>query len=193
MLIALPGMFVGTVIVAGQTGICLDFTNFQYPWDKPEGTPVTWHWLGSRAAANVKLANGLHKFLDDPTASDIERSASPRLQIESVNYGVLDGDGTDVAVAINYSTGGTANWDYVYVFKLRHHRAPKLLDRLESGSRAAGGLVRVVIRDGQLILEFADLDRQVGECCSEGFIRVRYKWRDGRFIEEGPRVKGDIK
>lgn len=73
------------------------------------------------------------------------------------------------------------------------HGVPRLLGRLESGSRADGGLVKTAIRNRLLVLDFADAERRVGDCCSEGFIRVRYRWRQGHFVETGPRERGDLK
>jgi hypothetical protein len=109
-----------------------------------------------------------------------------------VTYGDIDGDGAEeAAVHLNYSTGGTANWDYLYVYKLEHGR-PKLMERLESGSRVSGGLVRSAIEKEILILDFADPERSAGDCCSEGYIRVHYRWQDGRFVETGARERGDL-
>ncbi len=70
---------------------------------------------------------------------------------------------------------------------------PTLLAILESGPRGDGGLIRTAIQDALLVLDFADPDRRVGDCCSEGYIRVHYRWRDGAFVEEGPRERGDLK
>jgi hypothetical protein len=110
----------------------------------------------------------------------------------SVTYGDLNADGTEeAAVHLNYTEGGTANWDYLYVYKLVRTR-PKLMSILKGGSRSHGGLNRVAIQNGLLTLDFADPDRRVGDCCSEGYIRVRYRWRDGKFVEEGPREHGDV-
>jgi hypothetical protein len=110
----------------------------------------------------------------------------------SVTYGDLDGDQSEVAaVALNYSGGGTANWDYLYVYKLEKG-VPRLRGWLESGSRADGGLVGVTIQNGQLILDFADSERRIADCCSEGYIRVRYVWKERRFVETGARERGDL-
>jgi hypothetical protein len=103
----------------------------------------------------------------------------------------LDGDGKEeAAAALNYSSGGTANWDYLYIYKIQHN-AVDLLARLESGSRADSGLVRVSIENGILVLDFADPERRVADCCSEGFIRVRFRWQQGHFIEVGSREHGN--
>jgi hypothetical protein len=82
--------------------------------------------------------------------------------------------------------------DYLYIYR-ESSTGPKLLGILKAGSRADGGLFRTAIRQGLLVLDFADAERRVGDCCSEGYIRVCYRWRNGSFNEEGPRERGDIK
>lgn len=122
----------------------------------------------------------------------LERERAPLVSVDSVTYGDLDGDGVDeAAVHLNYSTGGTMNWDFLYIYKLKSGQ-PKALAILESGSRAYGGLARSVVENGQLVLDFADAERLVGDCCSEGYIRIHYRWRNGAFIEEGQRERGDL-
>ena len=69
---------------------------------------------------------------------------------------------------------------------------PKLIAVLESGSRADGGLVRVKIEKRFLILDFQDSALSVGLCCSEGFVRVRYRWQGDKFLESGVRQKGKL-
>jgi len=171
----------------------IDFRNFSYPWDNTVATvPLNWRWITTSSHGKIRLIDGRHDFFN-PRASEIERKLSPSLEFHFVTYGDLDGDQIEeAAIALNYSTGGTANWDYLYVYKFEHGAA-KLVGRLESGSRADGGLIQVSIRNGLLIVDFADSERRVADCCSEGFIRVHYRWRNGRFIEEGPRERGDLK
>lgn len=171
----------------------IDFKNFTYPWDGAiDAVPTTWHWMNGAPKLHIRAIDGVHHFYE-PGLSNYGRKHAPLISVDSVTYGDLDGDGAEeAAVALNYSTGGTANWDYLYIYKLEHG-IPKLIDRLESGSRGSGGLVHISIRDGLLVLDFADADRRVGDCCSEGFIRVRYRWQAGRFVESGPKERGDLK
>ncbi|MGA8073926.1 MAG: hypothetical protein WB995_10640 [Candidatus Acidiferrales bacterium] len=167
----------------------IDFKNFTYAWnDEPQDVPETWHWLTSPTKMRVRTINGIHHFhnadLDDTVPA-------PRISVDDVAYGDLDGDGVEeAAVTLNYGTGGTANWSYLYVYKLQAER-PMLLARLQAGSRADDGLIKASIRDGVLILDFNDPERRVGDCCSEGYIRVHYRWREGRFIEQGRRERGN--
>jgi hypothetical protein len=165
----------------------VDFKNFEYPLGRPGFPKSYWHWIPNIPPIKVKLSDGNHPF---PSESPYQ---IPALQMISVTYGKLAGDNEDqAAVVLNYSTGGTANWEYLYIYKLEKG-APRLLAWLESGSRAAGGLVEVKIENGLLVLDFADAKRSLGECCSEGYIRVRYVWKNGQFVESGPRERGDLK
>ena len=171
----------------------IDFKNFAYPWDEStEDVPLTWRWTTlSSPPLRLQAVNGIHHFYEKGQ-SQTERARAPLFSVDSVTYGDLNGDGIEEAVvALNYSTGGTANWDYLYVYKLVHGHA-RLLGRMETGSRGYGGLVKVSIQNGLLVVEFTDADRHVGDCCSEGYVRVRYRWREGGFIEEGPRERGDL-
>ncbi len=166
----------------------IDFYNFAYPWNELDVVPDTWEWLTSSPAIQVSTVGGLYSFHDDGQ----EEGPAPLVGVEAVTYGDLLGDGHDQAVvSLNYSTGGTANWDYLYVYKLVHGQ-PVLLARLRTGSRGAGGLAGVSIRHGLLIVDFADKDRMDGDCCSEGYVRVRYRWKKGTFVEIGVRQRGDL-
>jgi hypothetical protein len=107
------------------------------------------------------------------------------LTILSVTYGDLIGDGQeDAAVDALFSTGGTLNWHYVYVFTLRNG-LPTLLGRLQSGTRADGGLLKVTISEGMLVLDFVATRRRIADCCSKGYARplslagwpFRRKWK----------------
>lgn len=182
-----------------------DFKNFQLPWNRAmqrspwidqsrkggasTGSPM-WRWIDALPTSTVPIAGGIHHFYgpgDDKTSL-----AVPHLSVGSVVYGDLDGDGSEeAAVPVNYSSGGTQNWGYLYIFKLADGY-PVLVALLKAGDRAYGGLVKSDIRDGVLTLDFADQDRRVGDCCSEGYIRVHYRWKDGHFVETGAREKGDL-
>ena len=165
----------------------VDFKNFDYVWDLQRvAVPSTWKWLEGRPQSSVRLAGGRHDF------SGAERLAGGYVAISSVTYGDLTGVGRDeAAVDLLFGTGGTANWHYLYVFSLANG-SPTILGRLRSGSRADGGLIRVAIRQRTLILDFADPNRRIGDCCSEGYVRVRYRWQNGRFVEAGVRETGDL-
>ena len=171
----------------------IDFKNFTYAWTKPASdVPGTWRWLSSTPSLSFRAVHGLHHFYG-PGQDPDERARAPLISVDSVEYGDLDGDGVEEAlVALNYSNGGTANWDYLYVYKFRDGQAT-LLARLETGSRAFGGLLKYFAHDGALTMEFADAEKREGDCCSRGYVRVHYRWGKGHFEEEGVREHGDLK
>jgi hypothetical protein len=177
------------LFAAPQTIRGIDFKNALYEWDGLDRkVPSKWQWLTEAPHASIRLKNGRHIFSEGSEPGE----TVPCLLLRSVTYGDLNGDGhEEAAVHLLYGTGGTANWSYLYVYTL-DGRQTKLLAVLESGSRAYGGLVRVVIQKQLLILDFQDSAMSVGLCCSEGFIRVRYRWERGRFIESGARQKGKL-
>jgi len=173
----------------------IDFKNFQFPWDEDMGVvfsvPKLWRWIDPLPDGRIRVVRGIHHFYERTQDPEDSRRA-PLISVDAVTYGDLDGDGIEeAAVHLNYSPGGTQNWDFLYIYKLNGGR-PLLLGVLESGSRAYGGLVRTSITEGFLVLDFADAERRVGDCCSEGYIRVRFRWRDGGFHEEGPQERGDL-
>jgi len=169
-----------------------DFRESVYPWDEPSGVPSMWRWMSTSSERGIRLNDGRYSF-HESNPPQPEPEGAERIQLTSITYGDLNGDGKEeAAVALNYGSGGTANWDYVYIYSYQRN-VLKLMARLESGSRADNGLVRVSIENGNLVLDFADPERRVGDCCSMGFIRSRFRWQKGRFVEVGPREHGDLK
>ena len=167
----------------------IDFRNFTYAWDEPIALDTTWRWLDSSPQSHIKVSDGMYSFDDE---NDMEGEPSPFLSVDSITYGDLTGDGTEEAIVkLNYSSGGTANWDYLYVYRLRKGHL-LLLGRLESGTRGYGGLIRVTVEGASLVMDFADKDKLLGDCCSAGYIRVHYRWQRGTFVEFGARQYGDM-
>jgi hypothetical protein len=157
----------------------VDFKNFAYPYEKssPSGK-----WEPLTSPPTVKLVDGRCDLPD-----------GDYLMFNSVTYGDLDGDGRDdAAVDLNYGTGGTQNWHYLYVFK-QTERGFELLSRFASRSRADGGLVNVGIRFGELTLDLEDSERRQADCCSAGFERIIYRLEGRSFSEKGPRYKGTFR
>ena len=182
------------VIVSGGLGRNIrdiDFGDESFPFDDTRTVPAEWRWIEVIRASQVKLEKGRHEFGEGDTRGGVGR---PALMLESIAYGDLTGDGLeDAVVNLRYSTGGTAAWNYVYVFGMEDGEL-KVVSVLESGSRAAGGLLRVAVDGRDVVMEFADVSKRVAECCSEGFVRVRYRLdARGEFVEAGERVRGDVK
>jgi hypothetical protein len=168
----------------------VDFKNFSYRWQtRVGGVPSSWRWLPQSQNSDIRLLDGVHRFQE----SGEPMLGSPYLMFWSVAFGDLTGDGRDeAAVDLIYSTGGTANWHYLYVYTTADG-SPELLGILRSGSRADGGLVRATIQRRLLVLDFADTNRRMADCCSKGWVRVAYRWQDSHFAESGSRTYGDFK
>jgi hypothetical protein len=193
VLLATLGLAVVTTNAQRVTTIRqIDFDNFTYLWsDPPENVPMTWGWLTSPPDMHFRAVNRIHHFYSRGQ-DEYERRFAPLVSVDSVTYGDLDGDGVEEAVvSLNYSPGGTANWDYLYIYKLKRGQ-PNLVARMQTGSRGDGGLIRAFVRDQLLILDFADPERRMGDCCSEGYVRVRYRLHDGLFSQEGIQERGDL-
>jgi hypothetical protein len=172
---ALAAIIAMTGAIAADSIRDIDFRNLEHPWDSPGAVPSGWVWLARAPAASLRLVDG--------SWADPNGRGWPWVSLRTTTYGDLTGDGHDeAAIDLLYSTGGTANWHYLYVYTLTDG-APKLMARLRSGSRADGGLIRVAIENGLLVLDFADTKKRTADCCSEGEVRVRYRWSGGRFVE----------
>jgi hypothetical protein len=97
----------------------------------------------------------------------------------------------DAVVVLGYHTGGTAYWNYVYAFSLESN-SPKLIGWFRAGSRADFGLYRVEVTNGGLVVDLFDPEHRAADCCSEGFVRTRYKFKNGYFVQTGPLEFGKI-
>jgi len=167
----------------------IDWKNFSYPLPTAEGVPGEVHWMSSLGATeNASLSVGKYAA---PDCND--KYGCPLFTFDSVNYGALTGVESTVAVVVlTYHSGGTAHWQYVYLFSL-NSRKPQLLAWLRTGSRANQGLRDVSITDGDFILVVNDPDKRQGDCCSAGSITTRYRWTKGSFSEVGkPVYKNDL-
>ncbi len=160
----------------------VDWKNFVYPWPGEPDIPESWSWLTVRATSRVKLVDSRHTF---PPGGP----ASPHLIFKNVSYGDLTGDGHDEAVVdLAYETGGTAFWDYIFVFECREGRV-SLLSILRSGIGGRGGLEDIHIAR-RLVVDFSDPARMKGLCCSAGIVRVTYQLENGKFVQVGPARRG---
>jgi hypothetical protein len=108
-----------------------------------------------------------------------------------VNGDLTMGNQLDALVVLNYHTGGTAWWSYLYAFSLASER-PRLLGWLQTGSRADSGLYHLFVNNGGFTIDVFDPDKRTGDCCSAGFMRTSYEWKDGKFIQAGPRRYGRV-
>ena len=164
---------------------------FSYPFaeDPLLSVPNKLRWMPLPERGNVTLQNGRHVFDSDDCHG--LPGGCPLLVLNSIQYGKFVGIPQESAVVeMTYHTGGTATWEYLYIVTLRS-REPEVIAWLEAGSRADQGLIKIQIDKGVLVLEVNDPDKRQGDCCSTGFIRFRFRWRDGSFRKIGRPVFGD--
>jgi hypothetical protein len=113
------------------------------------------------------------------------------LTVDRIDFGGINGiPQTSAIVTTSFHTGGTANWQYLYVIALNSGR-PKVMAWLEAGSRADKGLRRAAVDRGNLVLIVNDPDKREGDCCSTGTITYRYRWQGGSFHQKGAPVLAD--
>lgn len=175
--------------VAPQSIRDIDWKNFSYPLLETDAVPEEVRWMALGAQASARPIDGRH-VIREHCGNDIRQC--PLATFDSVNYGMLTGIKSTAAVAVlTYHSGGSANWQYVYVFTLESGQ-PRLLAWLRTGSRAYQGLREASIAGGDLVLEVNDPDERQGDCCSAGRIVTRYRWSGSSFSAIGkPTVKSD--
>lgn len=180
-----------TLFAAAQTSTRhVDFKNFSYRWSQYSGWPHQLEWLDISEQKHIQLVNGRWRFESESASPDSPFSG---LTLESVQFDDVTGNGrADAIVVLRFDTGGTQYSHYVYIYTLTAGN-PKLLSYFHSGDRSSSGLYRVYGESGKLVVELYDPDKSEGDCCSSGFIRTRYRWRDGRFEPTGIREYGTPK
>lgn len=163
----------------------VDWKNFSYPLLETDAVPGEIRWMALGTKETASLINGRY-VVPDNCSDDIR--FCPQVTLDSINCGVLTGiKSTVAAVVLTYHSGGTANWQYVYVFALESSK-PRLLAWLRTGSRAAKGLRDVSITGGDLVLVVNDPAKQQGDCCSAGSIVTRYRLVGSAFSAIGQPV-----
>jgi hypothetical protein len=176
------------LIALGVSGAVqdVDFKNFAYPFvsdDQLISVPGDLHWMPRKAASSLSLRNGEYTPPCDAPVG------CPSLWLNRVDFGNINGvPGTSAVVTVWYSTGGTANWQYLYVVALRSGK-PRVIAWLETGSRSAKGLRSATVDRGDLVLIVNDPDKRTAECCSTG--TITYRWHAGAFHQIGKPVLKD--
>jgi hypothetical protein len=168
--------------------LSIDFRNFTYPFPAQEFIPVPdkLAWMSLNVKTTITLVNGRYDF------DRANPSAGPSLILDRVLYGYLTSPKQFDAVAVlGYHTGGTAHWDYVYAFSLESS-SPKLVGWFRAGSRADSGLYQLQVTNRALIVDLLDPERRVADCCSEGFVRSTYDFKNGYFVQRDAQEFGNI-
>jgi len=164
---------------AGQGSIRqVDFKNFTYPLSGPTLGHDRLQWLDLSTKRHIGLQNG--------------KDASG-FSLSSAQFADVTGEGKeDAIVVLHFDTGGTQQTDYVYIYSFKAGK-PKLLAYCHTGDRAYSGLFKVYGESGKIVFELLDPKKAIGDCCSTGFIRTRYKWKNGIFMPNGVRQFGKVK
>ena len=169
---------IGSSLIAAErpTDIrAVDFNNFVYPWQKAELVEDL-RWLSS-FKESILLRDGEHIFSD---GDQCERMC-PFLAVQQVTYEDVNRDGRqDAIVTLSYHSGGTAHWNYVYIYTL-DDGTPKLLAAFQTGSRVDHGLHRVYAGNGYLTIELNEPIENEGDCCATWRNRTQNEWRDNHF------------
>ncbi len=121
-------VFALTSLVRGASIRDVDFKNLSYSFIQREfvSVPNKLRWLPLAKAGHVTLNDGRYSFpCDDPTCELIT--------FDSAIFGKLGGLGEAAIATIVFHTGGTANWEYLYVVAIRSGR-PRVIAWLEAGS-----------------------------------------------------------
>lgn len=172
-------------LAAGASIRDVDFKNFAYPFIQHKYVSVPDHlrWMSIAVTGRVPLREGSYTFpCDDPPCY--------LLTFDQVVFGEIAGMGEVAMVTTVFHTGGTANWEYLYLVATRNGK-PQVLAWLEAGSRADMGLRRASADRGDLVLVVNDPHKRQGDCCSSGTLTYRYRWANGAFHQLGKPVSAD--
>ena len=164
----------------------VDWKNFSYPVLEDDDVPEDIVWMGPGAKRSAALIDGRYIVRDDGCSEDA--SFCPLVTLDYVRYGALTGmKSTVAAVVLTWHSGGTANWQFVYVFTFESGK-PRLLAWQMTGSRAYQGLREMSFSSGDLVLIVNDPDWRQGDCCSRASIITRYRWAGNSFKSVGQPV-----
>ena len=146
----------------------IDFSNFLFPPIPPD-------------KISIKLTNGRLP----PTTDNVGLVDKMGASLLTTIYGDVTGDQKEDAIAIlSLETGGSALPNYIYIYSYENSH-PVLLWAFSTGDRADGGLRKVQVENGGLILETYNPKGKNGDCCPMFFDRVMYKWEKSKFVRQG--------
>jgi hypothetical protein len=167
-----------TITVSAQNGIRgVDFKNFTYV---PSCAPDE--------LKKVTVKNGTF-YQAKQFEGYVDRFS---FDIFGVAYGDLDGDKQDEAIVLSTcNTGGTGNFTEGFVYKMRSGK-PVLIEGIEGGDRAYGGIKSAKIVDGFAFIERYDPGENGASCCPELILTSKYKLTNSKLAEIGEPVKKDL-
>ena len=156
----------------------IDFANHSYriPERDPDDVP-RFQRLQTKAGTPVSLVGGAYE------AKDLVGKDWVRVNLQSVTYGDVTGDGREEAlVALRIHTAGTLGWGLLLVFEYARSEEA-LLDGFWTGDRANEGLHKAYAQNGQLVVEVYNPEDAAGDCCPTRLSRIVLKWNAGKFAE----------
>jgi hypothetical protein len=164
----------------------VDFKNFSYPLSSHLLGHARLQWLDTSLGGSIKGQTAR-------LVGGRDSAESPGFTLQSVEYADVTGDGKEEAIVVlRYDSGTAQNVNYVYIYAPATGH-PKLLAYCHTGGGTNLGLRKAYGEQGQLVIEMLDRLRLPGNCCTSGFVRLRYKWRDGGFEISGPPEHGTFK
>ena len=186
--------------IAAQNSVRqVDFKSFSYPLKDHLLGHGELQWLSTQAAGSPRLRTIQLKDGENLQKVPIGKVGDggyyevSGFTLQEVKYADLTGSGKeDAIVVLRYFTGGTQTTNYVYIYSLAAGK-PKLLAYCHTGSRADFGLYGVYGEHGNLVFELLDPRKSEGDCCSTGFVRMRYRWDGSRFEAVGVPEHGSAK
>ncbi|HSR97449.1 MAG TPA: hypothetical protein VLM79_10385 [Kofleriaceae bacterium] len=96
----------------------------------------------------------------------------------------VNGDGVEDAIISSVmSTGGTGRFSDVRVYTMRAGKVAELA-MIPGGDRGDGGIRRVAVDGGAVIVERNVLAEGDGACCASQARRERWVWRNGEIVED---------
>ena len=109
-----------------------------------------------------------------------------------VSYGDVDADNKEDAVVLtNCNTGGTGQFTEGFVFTLKGDK-PTLMDHIEGGDRAYGGLRSAKVQYGFVDVERNDVGEEGGACCPEFVVTTKYKWNGKELAKWGAETRREL-
>jgi hypothetical protein len=163
----------------------VDFRNFAYPWNY-HGSPSRLEWMSTSESNEVRLRDGKWQDSENQSDSNDPPALFSGLTLESIIYSHLSDRSQEQAIVVlRYDSGGTQYSYFVYIYSMQASVA-KVLAYFHAGDRADFGLYRVYADDGKLVVELFDPSKRIGDCCSNGFVRTKWRWRQTKFEMAGP-------
>lgn len=162
---SLLGILLINAVASAQVDIHrIDFQNFIYSAFCGDDEQVK----------NIKVSDGK---IEEKSGDDYLR-----LNVQSIDYGDLNGDGNDEAVIITVcNTGGTGQFSEGYIYSIKNGKTA-LTGRIAGGDRAGGGLVSAKIETGLLVVE-SNEEGGSGLCCPEFVVTNKFRLNGNKLID----------